>query len=111
MKKRIDKIAMYLALILVSSIQLPMDVLADEKQNPSILPMPRTGNSASVAKHRILSEKEQHIVKEAAEAVSKIHQALDALDKSDMKKAFFTLQTASEKLDGEIHCRMGKNQA
>ncbi len=100
MKKRIDKIAMYLALVLVSSVHLPMDVLADdEKQNPATLPISSINKSTSVTEHKIRTEKEQQIVKEADEAVSGIHQALEALDKNDMKKAFFSLQTASEKLD------------
>ncbi|HEY8157305.1 MAG TPA: YfdX family protein [Methylobacter sp.] len=100
MNKLTHKIAMYTALILISSLALPMDVFADpEKQSPSTLFMSNADKSATVTKHKIQTEKEPQIVKEAADAVSGIHQALEDLDKNDMKKAFFTLQTASEKLD------------
>jgi len=100
MKKHIHKLATYTALILISSLSSPMVVFADaEKQSPSALPMSNTDKSTSLTKHKILTEKEQQVVKEAAEAVSGIYQALDALEKNDTKKAFFTLQTASGKLD------------
>lgn len=100
MKKPIHKIATCTVLVLVSSLSIPMDAVADaEKQRPVTLPMPSADKSASVTEHRIQIEKEQQIVKEADEAVSGIHQALEALDKNDMKRAFFSLQTASEKLD------------
>lgn len=100
MKKHIHKIATYIALVLISSLSSPMDVFADaKKQSSSTLLMSSTDKSTSVTKHKILTEKEQQIVKEAAEAVSGIHQALEALEKNDLKRAFFTLQTASGKLD------------
>ncbi|MGZ5054348.1 MAG: YfdX family protein [Methylobacter sp.] len=100
MKKHLHKTAMYTALFLISSLSLPLDVFADaEKQNPSTLFMSNADKSAVVTKHKILTEKEPQIVKEVADAVSSIHQALEFLNKNDMKKAFFTLQTASEKLE------------
>jgi len=103
MKKHIHKIATYTALVLISSLSMPIDVFADaEKQNPATLPMPGTDKSASVTKHKIQAEKERQVVREAAEAVSGIHQALDALDKNDSKRAFYSLQTASEKLDAVL---------
>lgn len=100
MKKYPHKIAMYTALVLIPSLSLPTAVFADAgKQSPSTLSMSNADKSAAVTKHKILTEKEPQIVKEAADAVSDIHQALEDLDKNDMKKAFFALQTASEKLD------------
>ncbi|MGZ5018133.1 MAG: YfdX family protein [Methylobacter sp.] len=100
MKKPTHKIAMYTALVLISSLALPMDVFAaPEKQSSSTLFMSDADKSAAATKHKIQTEKEPQIIKEAADAVSSIHQALESLDKNDMKKAFFTLQTASEKLD------------
>ncbi len=100
MKKHIHKIATCTALVLISSLSSPMVVFADaEKQSPPTLPMPNADKNTSVTKHKILTEKEQQVVKEAAEAVSEIHQALEALEKNDLKRAFFALQTASGKLD------------
>jgi hypothetical protein len=100
MKKPTYKAAIYIAMFLISSLSLPLDVFADaEKQNLSTPSMSNADKSAAVTKHKILTEKEPQIVKEVADSVSSIHQALESLDKNDMKKAFFTLQTASEKLD------------
>jgi len=100
MKKHLHKIVMYIALVLIQSLSLPTAVFADAgKQSPSTPSMSNADKSAAVTKQKILTEKEPQIVKEVADAVSSIHQALESLDKNDMKKAFFTLQTASEKLD------------
>jgi hypothetical protein len=103
MKKTFQTTAMYTALVLVSSLSLPIDIFADvEKQDSSTLSIPSTDKSALVTKHKIKTEKEQKIVKEAAEAMTGVHQALEALSQNDSKKAFFILQTASEKLDAVI---------
>lgn len=100
MKKPFHTTAMYTALVLVASLSLPMDIFADvEKQDSSMSSIPSADKSALATKRKIQTEKDQQIVKEAAEAVSSVHEALETLSRNDSKKAFFTLQTASEKLD------------
>ncbi|TRW95119.1 YfdX family protein [Candidatus Methylobacter oryzae] len=100
MKRNIHKRATRTALVLLASLALPMAVFADAgKQASTVRALPDIDNSTETTRSKIQSEKEQQIVTEAAEALSNIHQALDALNKNDGKKAFYALQTASEKLD------------
>lgn len=100
MKKQLHKITSYIMLVLIASLFLSMTVRADaEQQSPATPVMHRTDRNILITKHKILAEKEQQVVKEAVEAVAEIHQALDALEKNDHKKAFYSLQTASGKLD------------
>ncbi|MDD5412515.1 MAG: YfdX family protein [Methylobacter sp.] len=99
MKKYFHKIATYTALVLISSLSLPVDVFADaeKKQTPSIFST--IDKSTAATKRKILAEKEQQIVDEANEAVLGTQQALKALEKNDSKKAISILRTVSGKLD------------
>jgi len=98
MKKHLNKIASFTALVLVSSLSFTTDVFADDekKQKPSALSI--INKSASATTREILAEKEQKIMNEASEAVLGTQQALTALEKNDTKKAVSILQTVSEKL-------------
>ncbi|MGZ4957372.1 MAG: YfdX family protein [Methylobacter sp.] len=99
MKKHLNKIATYTALVLISSLSFPMDVLADTEKKQSLSTLPNVDKSASATKRKILAEKEQKIVNEASEAMLGTQQALEALEKNDSKKALSILQTVSGKLD------------
>ncbi len=98
MKKHLNKIATFTALVLISSLSSPVDVFADDekKQKPSALSI--VDKSTSATTREILAEKEQKIVNEASEAVFGTQQALKALEKNESKKAISFLQTASGKL-------------
>jgi len=99
MKKHIHKIATYTALILVSSLPLSIDVLADdEKKQPSSI-LSSTDKNTALTQRKILAEKQQQVVDEAQEAISGTEQALNALEKKDSKNAVSILQTVSSKLD------------
>ena len=99
MKKHFHKLATCTALVLISSLSLPVDVFADAKKklNPPVLSS--ADKITTITKRNILAEKEQQIVNEANEAVLGTQQALKALEKDDSKKAISILQTVSGKLD------------
>ncbi|HEY8034190.1 MAG TPA: YfdX family protein [Methylobacter sp.] len=99
MKKHFYQIPTYTALVLISSLSLSMDVFANTEKKSSPSTLSNTDKNTSITQNKILTEKEQQIVNEAAEAVSGTHQALEALEKNDIKRAFFILQTVSGKLD------------
>lgn len=99
MNKHLNKIATYTALVLISSLSFPVDVLADPEKKQSLSTLPSVDKSASATKRKVLAEKEQQIVNEASEAMLGTQQALNALEKNDSKKALSILQTVSGKLD------------
>lgn len=99
MKKHFHKIATYTALVLISSLSFPVNVLADAEKKQPLSLLSSVDKSTSTTKNKILAEKEQQIVNEANEAVLGTQQALEALEKNDTKKAFFILQTVAGKLD------------
>lgn len=99
MKKNTQAQATAIALFLVTSLSLPMTVFAGANNQLPSAHAPASDNGTVATRNKIQSEKEQQIVKEAADALADIHQALDTLNNGDNKKAFYALQTASEKLD------------
>jgi len=107
MKKYLNKIATFTALVLISSLSSPVDVFADDekKQKPSALSI--VDKSTSATTREILAEKEQKIVNEASEAVFGTQQALKALEKNESKKAISILQAVS----GNLAIILTKNSA
>ena len=99
MKKNFYKIAIYTALVLLSSLSFAAAVVADAEKKQILSTLHTGDKTTSAAKQKILAEKERQVVNEASEAVSGTRQALEALEKNDSKKAFFILQTVSGKLD------------
>jgi hypothetical protein len=52
MKKHFNKIARYIALILISSIPFPMDVLADTEKEQKLLTLSIVDKNTSAAKQK-----------------------------------------------------------
>jgi hypothetical protein len=52
MKKHFNKIARYIALILISSIPFPMDVLADTEKEQNLLTLSIVDENTSAAKQK-----------------------------------------------------------
>ncbi|WP_052166377.1 YfdX family protein [Methylobacter tundripaludum] len=99
MEKKLPEVAKHTALILILSTPFMSAVFADinKKENASVLP--DTQKNLSITKSKVLAEKRQQLVTEAAEAVSGTQKAVEALEKNDPKTALSILQTVSGKLD------------
>lgn len=94
------KLATYSALVLVSSLPLSFDVLADsEKKQTSASTIANKKADATTHKQKVLAEKNQAVAHEAKGAFSATQQALLALEKNDAKGAKVLLEDVLTKLD------------
>lgn len=99
MKKHLSKTTKYTALILISLMPFMSDVFADVNKKEAVSALPSTHKNLSVTKSKVLAEKKQQLLTEAAEAVSGTQKAVEALEKNDPKTALSILQMVSGQLD------------
>lgn len=99
MKKHLPKITKYITLILFSLMPFMSDAFADVNKKEVVLPAPSTHKNLSLTRSKVLADKKQQLVTEAAEAASGTQKALDAIEQNDPKSALSILQTVSGKLD------------
>jgi hypothetical protein len=97
MNKKLKIISQHIALLL--SIICSLTASANEKKENLPSTLPGAVEHSAMTKRKILTDREQQIVKEAAEAVSKSQKALEAVEKNETKKALGILQEVSGKLD------------
>lgn len=91
--------AKYTALILVSSLPLSVEVIADaEKKQNAVNSLSMAEKKSSTIKRKGLAQNNRKIIDETRGFVSGTQQALTALEKNDSKAAFAILQDISEKL-------------
>jgi hypothetical protein len=99
MKKYFRTIACSIVFVSTSTLLFANNSLAKTDAQPTKLASSIDRISA-VTRHKILQEKSQPIISEAAEVASETQKAVVALENNDSKKANSILQGVSSKLDG-----------
>ncbi|AEF99439.1 YfdX family protein [Methylomonas methanica] len=95
----IHKLATYTALVLVSSLPLSFDALADAEKKSQKAASVANHKTEAINKQKVLSEKIQSLINEAKGALSATQQALISLSNKDPKAARVLLQDVLTKLD------------
>ncbi|MCK9608246.1 MAG: YfdX family protein [Methylomonas sp.] len=95
----IHKLASYTALILVSSLPLSFDTLADAEKKSQKASSVASNKAVAINKQKVLSEKLQNLINEAKGSLSGTQQALISLSNNDPKAARVLLQDVLTKLD------------
>ena len=95
----IHKLASYTALILVSSLPVSFDALADAEKKPGSSTTVTNKKIDSINKQTVLAEKIQNLINEAKGALSATQQALLSLEKNDANGAKVSLEDVLTKLD------------